>query len=104
MKKCVALIGIMALFSIVAGCANSYKVCTGPTTFCPDPSRVQMDYGTSYNLAKFNQIVDLAAEKNLEPVTGFDGAASHAVIERYQKGFEKPTPPPAYMLTIGAVK
>lgn len=105
MKKCIALAGIIALVSIVAGCANShYNVCTGPTTFCEGPSRLQMDYGTSYKLSKFNQILDPAAERNFEPVTGFDGEAARATMDRYQKGFEKPTPPPTYMLTVGAIK
>jgi hypothetical protein len=105
MKKHAALIGIIALVSIVAGCANrDYNICTGPTTFCPGPSRLQMDYGTSYKLAKFNQVLDPAAEKNLEPVTGFDGEAARITIDKYQKDFEKPTPPPRYMLTIGSVR
>ncbi len=105
MTRYLVVFTLIALVSIVAGCANgTHNVCTGPTTFCPGPSRLQMDFGTSYKLSKFNQILDPTAEKNLEPVTGFDGEAARATMDRYQKGFERPAPPPTYMLTVGAVK
>ena len=89
-KACFVLVALVAMFLISAGCAG--------------PSRLAMDCGTSFKLAKFNQILNPGAEKNLEPVTGFDGGAAHATMERYQKGFEKPTPPPVYTLTIGGIK
>lgn len=73
------LMGFVAMFLISAGCAG--------------PTRLAMDYGTSYKLSKFNQILNPEAEKNLEPVTGFDGGAAQAVMERYRTGFEKAAPP-----------
>ena len=79
--------GMMALFLASAACAG--------------PSRVEMDYGTSAKLSKFNQILNPEAEKNLQPVTGLDGVAAKAVMDKYQKNFEKPAPPPTYMLTFG---
>lgn len=88
-KKCFALIGLVALFAFAAGCAG--------------PTRLEMDYGTSFKLAKFNQILNPEAEKNLEPVTGFDGGAAKATMDRYQKDFEKPTPPPTYVLSVGSI-
>lgn len=81
-KKIFPLIGLVGVSLIFAGCAT--------------PSRLVMDYGTSYNLAKYNQVLNLAAEKNLEPVTGFDGVAAQVVMERYWKGFEKAAPSAAY--------
>ena len=60
-----------------------------------------MDYGTSFNLMKFNQIANPEAEKNLEPVTGFDGQAAKATLDKYRKDFEKPAEAPAYTLSIG---
>lgn len=88
-KRDLFLIGLMAIFSMSIGCASI--------------SRVEMDYGTSYKLAKFNQILDLDAEKNLEPVTGFDGRADHGVTERYRKGFEEKSVAPVYSISIGGL-
>lgn len=88
-KGCFLLIGLVAMLLISTGCAG--------------PSRLEMDYGTSYKLAKFNQVLNPEAEKNLEPVTGFDSGAAKATMDRYQKGFEKPTPPPTYVLSVGGI-
>jgi hypothetical protein len=88
-KACFVLVALVAMFLISAGCAG--------------PSRLEMDYGTSYKLAKFNQTLNPDAEKNLQPVTGFDGAAAKNTLDRYQKDFEKPTPPPTYVLSVGTI-
>ena len=77
------LIGFIVLFLTLTSCAG--------------PSRLEIDYGTSHKLSTFNQILDPEAEKNLEPVTGFDGNAARRVVEIYEKGFEKPSPPPTYI-------
>jgi hypothetical protein len=84
--KWLALIGIVALLALPIGCAG--------------PSRVEMDYGTSVKLAKFNQVLNPEAERDLEPVTGLDGIASQKTIDRYRKDFEKPSPPPSYMFNV----
>jgi hypothetical protein len=88
-EGCFLLIGLVAMFLISTGCAG--------------PSRVEMDYGTSFKLAKFNQILNPEAEKNLEPVSGFDGPAAKNTIDKYQKDFEKPAPPPTYVLGVGTI-
>jgi PBP1b-binding outer membrane lipoprotein LpoB len=77
MRKIIYIValGMTALF--LTGCAT-------------EPSRVEMDYGTSYKLAKYNQTLNPDAEKNLEPVTGIDGQVGEKIIEKYNKGFEKP--------------
>ena len=78
--------------------------CTGPnqnTVTLDPPTRLEMDYGTSFNLMKFNQIANPEAEKNLEPVTGFDGQAAKATLDKYRKDFEKPAAAPSYTLSIG---
>lgn len=88
-KKYFLLAGLVGIFLISVSCAG--------------PSRVEMDYGTSFKLAKFNQILNPEAEKNLEPVTGFDGGAAQATIDRYKKGFEEKTQAPVYSINIGAM-
>ena len=91
MKRYFVIIGVIAMFCIAAGCAG--------------PSRLAMDYGTSYKLAKFNQILNPEAEKNLKPVTGLDGVAAEKSIDRYRKEFEKAAPPataiPASIIGMG---
>ena len=85
-KRGFLLIGMAGIFLLVVGCAAS---------------RVEMDYGTSFKLAKFNQTLNPQAEKNLEPVTGFDGRTAEATIERYRKGFQEKTQAPVYSISIG---
>ena len=55
-----------------------------------EKSRVEMDYGTSYKLAKFNQTLDPDAGKDLEPVEGIDGQTAQKIMEKYHRGFENP--------------
>jgi len=86
-KRSFFLIGFAALFFIGVGCAG--------------PSRLETDFGTSVKLAKSSQILNPEAEKNIEPVTGFDGKAAQANIEKYRKDFEKPAPPTPSTLSIG---
>ena len=64
-------------------------------------SRLGMDYGTSFRLAKYNQILNPGASKNLAPVTGLDGRAAHTINEKYMKSFEKQAKEPMYILSIG---
>ena len=85
-KRCLVLFGLAGIFLISVSCVG--------------PSRLAMDYGTSYKLAKFNQILNPAAEKNLEPVSGFDGGAAQAAIGKYRKGFEEKTQAPTYVFSL----
>ncbi len=87
---------LLTLAFLFAGCAgsNPEKMTLSP------PSRLEMDYGTSFKLMKFNQVANPDAEKNLEPVTGMDGQAAKAAIEKYRKDFEKQPEAPVYMLGI----
>jgi len=64
------------------------------------PTRTQMDFGTSYQLAKFNQIQNPQAEKNLKPVEGMDGQAAKNAVEKYHKDFEKPAPAQNFSISI----
>ena len=77
-RKLILSFGIIGLLFVTVGCAG--------------PTRLEMDYGTSAKLSKFNQIANPDAEKNLEPVVGMDGVAAKAAMDKYQKDFEKPKP------------
>jgi hypothetical protein len=62
---------------------------------------LETDFGTSTRLLKINQIENPEAEKNLDPVYGFDGRAAQANTEKYREDFEKSPPPVPSTLTIG---
>jgi hypothetical protein len=64
---------------------------------------VQDDFGNSFRQAKANQVLNPEAAKNMEPVTGFYGIAAQAVVETYQKDFEKPAPPTPFVLSIDSM-
>ena len=53
-------------------------------------TQVDRFYGTSYELAKQSQINNPAAGVKDGPSVGLDGKVAASVIERYEKGFEKP--------------
>ncbi len=70
-------------------------------TGCAETGRLDMDYGTSYKLAKYNQILNPEAEKNLEPVYGMDGEVAARVTEKHRKGFEKVEPKASFIVDVG---
>ena len=55
---------------------------------CAQPTRLDKNYSRSFKEVRVNQTLDPEAEKNLEPVTGFDGKAAQITIEKYRKSFE----------------
>jgi len=67
-------------------------------------SRLERDYGTSYQLQKFNQTLNPGAEKNRAPVMGIDGQAAQNAVEKYRKGFEKSSQTStSYQFSIGSM-
>lgn len=80
-------------------CAGAVMFMTAGCT----TSRLAMDYGTSYQLQKYNQILNIEAEKNLQPVYGMNGRAAQSVEQKYQKSFETPGPAiTTYQLNVGS--
>ncbi len=73
-------ISILLLFSSLifcAGCAE--KRMTG----------LDSDFGSSYRLSKYNQVLNPEAERNLEPVTGIGVDESVVIVQQYFKTFER---------------
>lgn len=87
----------IVFFALIASVGSLFLGCAGPQ----QQSRLEMDYGTSHNLSKFNQILNPDAEKNLEPIEGLEGRAGQAAMQKYEKGFEKPAKEPRYIFSIG---
>lgn len=87
MTKLIIPIGLMTVSFALLGCSTL-------------PTALERDYGTSFKLSKFNQILNPEAEKNLEPVTGFDGVSAQGAIEKYHKGFKEKEAAPTYVFTL----
>jgi hypothetical protein len=83
--------GMALLVLLVAGCA------TGPT-------RLERAYGTSTHVARVSQTLHPEAATNLAPVQGIDGKAAAHMFERYRSTFEKPLPPPSFVISVGGIK
>ncbi len=75
MRETLIIAAVSITFLATAGCAH-YGALEG-------------DYGKSYNMAKYNQILNPGASKNLEPVTGLNGEAAEANMDKYIESFSK---------------
>jgi hypothetical protein len=53
------------------------------------PTRLEADYGNSLSLAKFQQVLDPMAARNLEPVYGFDGVAASRTMTIFGETFRR---------------
>jgi hypothetical protein len=71
------------------------------------PTRVATFYGTAYELAKVGQINNPDAgvhtgARGLDGTPGLEGSIATRVVDRYQKGFERPAPKTtSYSVNIG---
>lgn len=83
---------IALLLSLGAGCAKQ-------------PTRVDAFYGTAYEVAIESQVANPNAGVHTGPSLGIvDGSVAEKVIERYEKGFEKPAPKTqSYSVNIGGM-
>ena len=52
-------------------------------------SRLEKNWGRSFEAAKYNQTLNPEAEKNLAPVEGLDGSSAERIMESYKKGGEQ---------------
>jgi hypothetical protein len=76
-----------------------FSACT-PT----NPRYVQIadDIGRSYEIARFNQIINPEAGFSAGPMEGIDGQAGDLIYKNYQNGFKiKPPPTPVFNLNLG---
>jgi hypothetical protein len=71
-----ALIGLTAALLISSGCSAKETM-------------LDRNWGSSFESAKSNQILDPEAGKNLDPVLGLDGQAVGISMEKYRQGFNK---------------
>jgi hypothetical protein len=60
------------------------------------------NWGRSYEIARFNQIMNPEAGVSAMPMEGIDGQAGDLIYKKYQDGFKVKTPPtPVFNLNLG---
>lgn len=88
-------IGLVVAFSLSIGCAGNNPLL--------GESKLEKNWGRSYESAKYNQILDPEAEKNLEPVTGLEGEAAKNSVEKYRKTFKGEEKADTYNFNLGTI-
>lgn len=56
---------------------------------CQRETQLDRNWGRSYETARYQQIQNPEAEKNVSPVTGLEGRVGEKVMENYVKGESK---------------
>ena len=93
--RCLTIIGLIAALSISSGC--------GGTRAAQKGTMLDKNWGKSFEAAKFNQILNPQASRNLNPVIGLDGQAAEKILQRYQGGFEAGPSTKDYNLNLGNI-
>ncbi len=76
------MVGV-AVLAALAGCSTS------------STPKVDEKFGQAVNMAKAQQTINPEASQNRSMVRGIDGEAANAVMDRYHKAYESPTPAPS---------
>jgi len=71
------------MLALSAGCSSS-----GPVH---EETLLEKNWGRSVETAKYNQILNPDAGKNLTPVEGLDGKATDNSVKKYEDSFKKET-------------
>ncbi len=81
LSRCLMIIGIIMITLVRFSCSG-----TSPTY---KPSLLDRNWGRSYETARYLQIVNPDAEKNLDPVLGLDGNATNHNVNKYRQSFKE---------------
>jgi hypothetical protein len=75
------IIGIIVTISVMLSCSGT----------TPDHKETLLDrnWGRSIGSARYMQMLNPEAEKNLDPVLGLDGNASDHNVNKYRKSFKE---------------
>lgn len=84
MLKHLLISGIITMVSFTWSCG-------GITPYHQD-STLNKNWGRSYETAKYNQMLNPEAGKNLEPVSGLDGVPGNYNVNKYKESFKKAEP------------
>ena len=83
LKRTIALTIACAMLALSAGCSSS-----GPVH---EETLLDKNWGRSVETAKYNQILNPEAGKNLTPVEGLSGNAADNSVKKYEGSFKKET-------------
>ena len=64
-------------------------------------TKLDRNWGRSFESAKQNQILNPEAGKDSKPVVGMDGQAAEKSLEKHKKSFEKDQKKEVYNINIG---
>jgi hypothetical protein len=81
LKKTIALAMFCAMLALFAGCSGTGGI--------HQETLLDQNWGRSVEIAKYNQILNPEAGKNLTPVEGLSGKAAENSLEIYEKSFKK---------------
>jgi hypothetical protein len=92
--KCFTLTAAIIALAISLGCAGK-----------PAQRETMLDkyWGSSFESARYNQLLNPDAGKNLDPVVGMDGAAAGQTMDRYREGFKAGPSKNVYNLNVGTI-
>jgi len=82
-KRTIALTIACAMLALSAGCSSS-----GPVY---EETLLDKYWGRSVETAKYNQILNPDAGKNLTPVEGLSGNVADNSVKKYEDSFKKET-------------
>jgi hypothetical protein len=82
LKRTIALIMACSMLILFAGCSSTGNIFQEETA-------LDKNWGRSVETAKYNQIVDPEAGKNLKPVEGLNGVAAGHTVDKYEKSFKE---------------
>lgn len=75
--------------------------CQGTAVNHMEPSMLEKNWGSSFEAAKYNQILNPDAGKNLDPVEGLDADAAQKGVDKYKAGFGEKSGKETYIFNIG---
>ena len=81
LNRCLTLTGLIVALVMFPSC--------GGKPIVQKDTMLERNWGRSYESAKYNQMLNPDAGKNLEPVVGTDGQTAESIIEKYRKGESK---------------
>ena len=93
-RKILILTAVTALV-VVLGCTSQPGL--------RQQTLLEKNWGRSFETAKYNQILNPEAGRNVAPVEGLDGIAAEANTAKYRQGFTSETPPPVYDINLNNI-
>jgi hypothetical protein len=82
--RCLMFCGFIAIMFVVFSCSSM------PGT--PEETLLEKNWGRSYESARYLQMLDPDAGKNLNPVLGLDGNAASHNMDKYHEAFKEKEP------------